>query len=301
MIGAVSSATPLGVAEIQADSATRITHVLTMSSKKSIAIYLKHYEDVSLIKDDEMILYKNLIYSYDEIKIIFVIFGIMNIYVVVVAGGAGTRMGSDIPKQFLPLGNVPILIRTLRVFANWACKPSIVLVIPAIHRAYVASLIQEYSPMANIQLVEGGPTRYHSVQNGLLAIPNKEAWVMVHDAVRPCITHRWLDSLLADAQQYGSAIPAVPVKDSMRRLLDTGSAVVDRSRIVSVQTPQVFSLPLLQEAFRQAYADSFTDEATVYEACGHPVHLSQGSVYNIKITTPEDMIIAEVYLAKGIE
>ena len=221
------------------------------------------------------------------------------VYAVIVAGGKGQRMGSAVPKQFLPLMSEPVLLHTVRRFFNAFPNIHIRVVLPAdaleTARAILAPL-QKQAPV--LELIAGGDTRFGSVKNGLDALEG-DAWVMVHDGVRPLVSTEFLQQCLGAAEREGTAVPVIPVKDSIRWVDAAGSNVLDRSHIMAVQTPQVFKLNSLKKAFEQAYQEAFTDEATVYEAAGQTVHLVPGRPENIKITTPNDLLIAEYHLKNG--
>lgn len=221
------------------------------------------------------------------------------VYAVIVAGGKGQRMGSDVPKQFLPLLGEPVLLHTVRRFFNALPGIHIRVVLPtnALETAQtILAPLQKQAP--ELELIAGGETRFDSVKNGLNAIQG-DAWVMVHDGVRPMVSTSFLQYCLLEAEQAGSAVPVLPVKDSMRWVDEKGSKVIERAHIMAVQTPQVFKLEQLKKAFQQPYQASFTDEATVYEALGETVHLVQGQGENIKITTPDDLFLAEYHLKNG--
>lgn len=222
----------------------------------------------------------------------------MNKYAVIVAGGKGQRMGSAVPKQFLPIGGVPVLMRTLQTFYAYDAAITLILVLPDSQRAYWQSLCEEYGFSVPHRVVCGGETRFHSVKNGLDSIAGEpEALVAVHDGVRPFVAREVIDSCFEAAAQGGAAIPVVDVVETVRRLTSTGeSRTVNRSDYKLVQTPQVFSLQLLRRAYAQPYAPCFTDDASVVEALGEKVTLVEGNRENIKITTPYDIKVANALL-----
>jgi len=222
----------------------------------------------------------------------------MNKYAVIVAGGKGQRMGSAVPKQFLPIGGVPVLMRTLQTFYAYDVAITLILVLPDSQRAYWQSLCEEYGFRVPHRVVCGGETRFHSVKNGLDSIAGEpEALVAVHDGVRPFVAREVIDSCFEAAAQGGAAIPVVDVVETVRRLTSTGeSRTVNRSDYRLVQTPQVFSLQLLRRAYAQPYAPRFTDDASVVEALGEKVALVEGNRENIKITTPYDIKVANALL-----
>ncbi|MBR1395773.1 MAG: 2-C-methyl-D-erythritol 4-phosphate cytidylyltransferase [Prevotella sp.] len=215
-------------------------------------------------------------------------------YVIIVAGGKGLRMGSDIPKQFLPIGGRPVLMRTLERFREYSADLQIILVLPEAQQAYWRQLCQQYDFAVKYRLANGGKTRFHSVQNGLALIPDDaEGVVGVHDGVRPFpavdVIHRCYDT----ARKTGTAIPVIPVVETLRHI-NEGTKPRDDYRLV--QTPQCFDIQLLKRANRQPYDDGFTDDASVVEASGFGITLVDGNRENIKITTPYDLKIAEVLI-----
>ena len=215
--------------------------------------------------------------------------------VIIVAGGKGLRMGGDLPKQFIPLCGKPVLMHTLAVFHQWDAEAEIVLVLPEAYNAYWAMLCRELNMHIPHRVITGGQTRFHSVQNGLRACEG-DGLVAIHDAVRPFVADHVITACFTAAAQYGAAIPVIPVKESVREIKDGQNRPFDRSRLYIVQTPQVFQTQPLQEAYRHPYTEQFTDDATVWEASGTPVHVVEGNPENIKLTTPPDLLYAETYL-----
>jgi len=229
-------------------------------------------------------------------------------YVVIVAGGKGLRMGTDIPKQYLPIGGRPVLIRTLERFRQYSHDLQIILVLPEDHQDYWRRLCEKYGFREDYQLAKGGKTRFHSVRNGLAFIPDEEQGVVgVHDGVRPFAGIDVIGRCYERARTAGAVIPVIPVVETVRRLgnldiqdnLDnpenlekTSSCTVPRDQYRLVQTPQVFDIQLLKAAYRQPYSDSFTDDASVVEAYGHSITLVEGNRENIKLTTPYDLKVA---------
>lgn len=212
---------------------------------------------------------------------------------VIVAGGSGSRMGREIPKQFLSVAGKPLFLHSVDAFLQAFPAMDIVLVMPLTFLDKATVLLAEYGYSGAIQLVAGGETRFHSVQNGLALVP-AGALVFVHDAVR-CLLSVDLIYRCADAAvQFGSAIPVVPVRDSIRKrtVFDSGSMVVPREELLIVQTPQTFLADTIKLAFDREYQASFTDEATVLESFGGEIHLVEGEEQNIKITYPEDLLFA---------
>lgn len=218
---------------------------------------------------------------------------IMKKYIIIVAGGKGLRMGGEIPKQFLPIGGKPVLMRTMEAFHAYDAEIQIVLVLPVAQQAYWKELCDQYTFALPYRLADGGETRFHSVKNGLDIIPtDEEALVGVHDGVRPFVSAEVIARCYAEAARVGAVVPVTDVVETVRHLEDGGrSTTVNRDEYKLVQTPQVFSLSLLKQAYAQPYVPAFTDDASVVEALGHEVTLVQGNRENIKITTPFDLVV----------
>lgn len=225
----------------------------------------------------------------------------MRINAIIVAGGQGARMGSAMPKQFLELQEKPILYHTLKSFLDTFPEINIIVVLPKEFISYANMVLQHFDSVPEITLVAGGNTRYESVQNGIKALTDDTGITFVHDGVRPLISRQLLHKCYQVASEKGSAIPAVAIVDSIRQLDDIKHFPIDRNTLRSIQTPQTFQTKLLKSAFEQPYQDSFTDEANVVENLGMAVHLIEGERSNIKITTPEDLAIAEALLALRLE
>ena len=218
-------------------------------------------------------------------------------YVIIVAGGKGLRMGSDIPKQFLPIGGKPVLMRTLERFRTYSSDLQIILVLPEAQQDYWRQLCEEYHFDVEYQLANGGQTRFHSVQNGLALVPDDaEDVVGVHDGVRPFPSIEVIRNCYETAREKKAVIPVIPVVETVRHLENKDSVTVPRSDYRLVQTPQTFDIQLLKAANHQPYNDGFTDDASVVESYGHAITLVEGNRENIKITTPYDMKIAEVLI-----
>lgn len=219
----------------------------------------------------------------------------MKKFVIIVAGGSGTRMGAEIPKQFLELCGKPVLMHTIDVFHNFDPESEIILVLPEDQQQLWKELCLKHSFQLPHQIAAGGKTRFHSVRNGLLKI--KEAGIVfIHDGVRPLVNRKTLEKCLEKALEKGNAIPVLPVNESLRKTEDDTSISVDRSLYYSVQTPQTFQSEQILEAFRQDFDPAFTDDASVAEKAGFTIHLVEGNRENIKITTPTDLIIAEAFI-----
>lgn len=216
-------------------------------------------------------------------------------YVIIVAGGKGLRMGSDIPKQFLPLNEEPVLMHTIRRFRQYSDALGIILVLPKAQHGYWTELCGKHNFNITHSIAEGGETRFHSVKNGLALIPDDEEGIVgVHDGVRPFPAIDVIGRCYDTAIIKKAVVPVVPVLDTIRHIYnDGGSETVPRSEYCLVQTPQTFNIKLLKEAYRQTYTDIFTDDASVVEHMGQHITLIDGNRENIKITTPSDMKIAE--------
>ena len=218
-------------------------------------------------------------------------------HVIVVAGGQGRRMGADMPKQFIRVGRQPVLMHTLDAFADAMPGIGLIVVLPESHVSFWHELCDTYGYQRPHTIATGGPTRFHSVANGLSAIADDEALVAVHDGVRPFVSHEVIRRAFLAAESTGAALPVVPVVETLREVDGDRSATRDRSRYRLVQTPQVFRLSVLRRAYGQPYRDTFTDDASVVEASGHPIALVEGNRENIKLTTPFDLIVAEALLS----
>lgn len=210
-------------------------------------------------------------------------------------------MNSDLPKQFMLLLGKPVLYYSLRAFLKAFDDLEIILVLPEEHIEKGKELVDAYFDPSRIRITAGGETRFHSVRNGVQQI-NTESIIMVHDGVRCLVTPELIRYCYDSALEHGSAIPAIPVKDSIRQLQPEGSIAVDRTRLRSIQTPQCFHSKMLLPAMTNIeFKEKFTDEATVVEAYGIELHLMEGEETNLKITTPMDMMIAEQILLSRIK
>lgn len=222
----------------------------------------------------------------------------MERFAILVAGGQGLRMGGDVPKQFLPLGGRPVLMHTIDRFREVFPDMHIIVVLPQGQHDYWHDLCRRHHLEGGFLTAPGGDTRFHSVLNGLNAIPAdvSEGLVGVHDGVRPFVSRDTLVRCYEEAARSGTAVPVTPVVETLRHVSPDGeSMTVPRGDYRLVQTPQVFSLALLRQAYRQPYAPQFTDDASVVEALGERITLVEGNRENIKLTTPADLL-----LAKGI-
>lgn len=209
--------------------------------------------------------------------------------VVIVAGGKGLRMGADIPKQFLPIDGMPILMHTIRRFYDYGSGIYIVVVLPSDQHTYWQQLCQQHQFTIPHTVTSGGTERFHSVLNGLQCVPCDTDIIAVHDGVRPFVSSQVIDRCFSAAIEHGAAIPVIDIVETLRHVTPDGSNTVPRNEYKLVQTPQTFSASLLREAYRQPFSPSFTDDASVVEAYGHAITLVQGNRENIKITTPSDL------------
>lgn len=223
-----------------------------------------------------------------------------NVSVIIVAGGSGSRMGADIPKQFLKLNGTPILAITLRRFLDALPGCRITVVLPEGEIPRWEAICAEEGLEGTHMVCAGGNTRFASVLNGLDTAGDCD-YIAVHDGVRPLVSTDMIRLCISTAATYGTAIPAVRPVDSFRRLTedDGGSHPIDRERLRAIQTPQVFRADLLLKAYSQPYRHEFTDDASVVEAYGTRITLCEGERSNIKITTPEDLCIAEALLSRS--
>lgn len=219
-------------------------------------------------------------------------------YAVIVAGGRGVRMGAAIPKQFLPFMGKPLLCHPLQAFADALPDAKLILVMPPDQLSSAQIVLKSYLGNLKVVVVPGGETRFHSVQNGLKEVKD-DGIVFVHDGARPVITTDFILDCYRHAEEYGSAIPAINIPESVRFMEDGISRPIDREKLRIIQTPQTFKTGILLPAYQIAYRPSFTDEATVVEASGQSIHLMSGLRNNIKITTPEDMLRAEALYNAG--
>lgn len=217
--------------------------------------------------------------------------------VVIVAGGSGSRMQTALPKQFLMLGGLPVVARTINTFAEALPSADIVVVLPEAHIPLWRNLEARFD-VAPHRCVAGGSERFYSVKCGIEALGEDVEYIAVHDGVRALVTKRLIIRTLLDAEKSGATIPVVEVADSFRRLDGSESYIVPRSELRAVQTPQIFAAELLRKAYEQPFDKSFTDDASVVEAMGHKISLVEGERANLKLTTPEDLEWAEYYLAK---
>jgi len=216
-------------------------------------------------------------------------------YVIITAGGRGIRMGSDIPKQFMELNGLPVIMHTIKAFARYSPDINIILVLPEDGMDEWDRILKKYPQDVTFHLCSGGEKRFASVKNGLELVEG-DGLVAIHDAVRPLVSSRLISKCFQTAGKEGNAIPVIPLQDSMRELNGEENRPANRDVYRLVQTPQVFDISLIKKAYEQAYRSSFTDDATVAEALGAKIHLVEGEKQNIKITNKDDMLIAKAFL-----
>lgn len=220
----------------------------------------------------------------------------MTKYAIIVAGGKGTRFGSDMPKQFLPLKGIPVLMHTVNRFSQHF--DNITIVLPETQIDTWNQLCDEHKFHITHKIVKGGETRFHSVKNALDSIsPNDNDIIAVHDGVRPLVSSEIIEKAITTAINHGIAIPVIEVTDTIRQLTnDESSQALLRSTLRAVQTPQTFNAQILKSAYKTDFNEAFTDDASVVEANGYNVTLTEGDPRNIKITHSIDLIIAEELL-----
>jgi 2-C-methyl-D-erythritol 4-phosphate cytidylyltransferase len=216
----------------------------------------------------------------------------MKKFALIVAGGSGSRMKSDIPKQFLDLAGKPVLMRTMEKFAVFDPQIGFVVVLPEAYRIYWDDLCRKYQFNLKHTLVPGGLSRFQSVSNGLVKLP-EEGLVFIHDGVRPLVSVQTIYNCVNLAMKKGNAIPVMPVTESLRRITEQGTEHVERNGFFLVQTPQTFLISVIKKAYLQPERNDFTDDASVCEAMGEKIHLVKGNPENIKLTCQVDLQIAE--------
>ena len=219
----------------------------------------------------------------------------MELYVVIVAGGSGKRMGAEIPKQFLELAGRPVLMHTIERFKVYNDAIEIITVLPENQLRYWIDLQKKHSFTIPHTLVKGGSNRFFSVRNGLKFV-NASGLVAIHDGVRPFVSIDTIERCFETAEKLGNAVPAISPTESLRIVTEEGSLPVNRFNVKQIQTPQVFNAALIKNAYLQDYNPDFTDDATVLEKVGAKINLIEGNRENIKITNPEDLLISAALL-----
>ena len=216
-------------------------------------------------------------------------------YAIIVAGGKGTRMKTRLPKQFLEIQGLPILMHTINAFYRYSENITIILVLPEDDFATWRTLCDQYQFKKPVILQRGGDTRFQSVKNGLEKIDGN-GLVAIHDGVRPLVSEDIIGASFRLAAVHQSAVAAVRLKESIRITDQDNTKAVDRSKFRLIQTPQTFVVELIRNAYQMKEDLSLTDDASVAERSGHVISLFEGSYENIKVTTPEDLIVAEALM-----
>jgi len=222
----------------------------------------------------------------------------MDNYVIIVAGGTGSRMGVELPKQFRLLAGKPLLMHSIRAFYSY---DSTIRIIVSLHADFIEAwrhLCKKHTFTIPHQIIAGGETRFHSVRNALSTISG-DGLVAVHDAARPLVSVDLISESFCEAIIHGTAVPGIPVNETVRSILDGKASIVDRTYLWIVQTPQTFGIALLKKAYEQEFQPGFTDDASLLEAMGMQIHMIPGNPRNIKITLPGDIQIAELFIGQS--
>lgn len=224
----------------------------------------------------------------------------MTAYAIIVAGGKGLRMGGDVPKQFVPIGGMPVLMHTIDAFRNAIDGIQIILVLPFEQQDYWQKLCNDYNFSSPMLIATGGETRFHSVKNGLALVPQADGVLVgIHDGVRPFVSAETIQRCYSAAAEGKAVVPVVPIVETLREILPNGNSITKpRNAYRLVQTPQTFPATLLYKAYQQPYSEAFTDDASVVEALGEQITLIEGNRENIKLTTPSDLRFAEFTVIK---
>ncbi len=220
----------------------------------------------------------------------------MKKFALIVAGGTGNRMNSNIPKQFLELKGLPVIMHTIEIFRRYDEKVEIILVLPQNQVTLWDLLCEKHKFEINCEIAFGGENRFQSVRNGLNLISG-DGIVFIHDGVRPLVSAKTIQNCFETAILKGNALPVIPVSESVRKIEGSINKSVDRSEYMLVQTPQTFKIELIKKAYEQAVSEFFTDDASVLESMGKAINLVDGNRENIKITYPEDLAFAESILS----
>ena len=218
-------------------------------------------------------------------------------YVIILAGGTGSRMKSDIPKQFIELQGAPIIIHSLKRFINYNLNIQIIICVHKNYKNHLENIFQKFNlETKNIQIVFGGDTRFQSVKNGLNLIQDLDAVVGIHDSARPFVSLKTIQNCFETAAIKGNAIPCISINESLRKISNNINSSINRNEYKIIQTPQCFLVSKIKKAFEQEYNFVFTDDATVLETIGEKIVLVEGNQENIKITSPHDLLIAKALL-----
>ena len=222
----------------------------------------------------------------------------MQKHAIIVAGGTGTRMKGEVPKQFMLLNGKPVIQYSLDAFYAYEASIHIIVVVHPEYTSYWKVLCREYQISVPHIVVNGGENRFDSVKNGLARI-QKDGLVAVHDAARPLINADFIKHLFLTAENFGSSMPGIPLNDTIRKIEGDTSSQLDRNFLRAMQTPQVYMVSELKRAYTQPFRLLYTDEASVMQSAGFPVYLTEGRPWNIKITNPEDLELAEVLMKRN--
>lgn len=221
----------------------------------------------------------------------------MQQYVIIVAGGIGSRMKSDRPKQFIEIKGVPVIVKTIQAFLQYNPAMRIIISVHKNYKTFLESILEKHELSSfDVQITLGGDTRFDSVKNGLQLIEDMSAIVGIHDAARPFVSNQTIRNCYELAAQKGNAIPCVSVNESMRKISNNINTSVNRNEYKIIQTPQCFLVAKIKQAFMQDYSPRFTDDATVLESIGEQICLAEGNEENIKITSPHDLLIANALI-----
>lgn len=223
----------------------------------------------------------------------------MVIQAIIVAAGKGVRMGTKIPKQFVEVAGLPLIMHTIHVFKAFDPEIKIYLVFPEYYMNYWEEICEKYAFAIPHQVISGGETRFQSVKNGLQGLKETTGLVAIHDGVRPLVSFQTLSVCFSTAQKLGNAIPAIEVPETVRIIDGETSKIINRQCVRLIQTPQVFAYDIIHSCYEQPYSESFTDDASVIENLGYHINLVAGNSQNVKITTPEDLELAEILLKKN--
>lgn len=216
-------------------------------------------------------------------------------YVIITAGGFGKRMGLELPKQFLNLSGIPVLMHTINRFYNYNNDLQIILSLPKEYIPFWKELCNKHKFTIKHEIVSGGDTRFHSIKNALAKVSGN-GFVAVHDGVRPLVSFKTIQKTFEVALKQGNAVASLDIVFSLRKKESEQTVTVNRDLFKEIQTPQTFKISILKKAYEQKYDDSFTDDASVVEKLGERIFLTKGNSENIKITTPTDIKIAETLL-----
>ena len=218
-----------------------------------------------------------------------------NEYVIIVAGGTGSRMNSDVPKQFLKLNSVPVIIKTMRCFLKYDATIQFIVCVHKDYKSHLEELLVLFDFKNVVQIVIGGETRFDSVKSGLAFLKDENSVVGIHDAARPFVSVETIKNCFITAQQKGNAVPCISLNESLRKIYGDQNNAVKREDYKIIQTPQCFLTSAIKKAFQQDFRQGFTDDATVFESIGETINLVEGNAGNIKITTRYDLQIATFF------